>query len=73
MIAPNSSLQDWHAFALDKEPWFVSLLVYNRNEDSINYVMLHKITHTNYIPSYCLKRQARRRVERKIFLNRCVG
>jgi len=42
MIAPNSSLQDWHAFALDKEPWFVSLLVYNRNEDSFNYVMLHK-------------------------------
>ena len=36
-----SSLQDWHAFALDKEPWFVSLLVYNQNEDSINYVMLH--------------------------------
>ena len=37
MIAPNSSLQDWHAFALDKEPWFVSLLgVYNRNEDSFN-------------------------------------
>jgi hypothetical protein len=33
-----SSLQDWHAFALDKEPWFVSLLVYNQNEDSINYV-----------------------------------
>ena len=36
-----SSLQDWHAFALDKEPWFVSLLVYNQNEDSINCVMLH--------------------------------
>jgi hypothetical protein len=36
-----SSLQDWHAFALDKEPWFVSLMVYNQNEDSINYVMLH--------------------------------
>jgi len=28
MIAPNSSLQDWHAFALDKEPWFDSSLVY---------------------------------------------
>jgi hypothetical protein len=41
MIAPNSSLQHRHAFALDKEPWFVSLLVYNRNEDSFNYVMLH--------------------------------
>jgi hypothetical protein len=42
MIAPNSSLQDRHAFALDKEPWFVSLLVYNnRNDDSLNYVMLH--------------------------------
>ena len=52
MIAPNSSLQDWHAFALDKEPWFVSLLVYNRNEDSFNYVMLNKITHKNYLPSY---------------------
>ena len=34
MIAPNSSLQDWHAFALDKEPWFDSLSVYNWNEDS---------------------------------------
>jgi hypothetical protein len=34
MIALNSSLQDWHAFALDKEPWFDSLLVYNWNEDS---------------------------------------
>ena len=38
---PNSSLQDWHTFALDKEPWFVFLLVYNRNEYSINYGMLH--------------------------------
>jgi hypothetical protein len=27
MIAPISSLQDRHAFALDEEPWFVSLLV----------------------------------------------
>ena len=35
------SLQDRHAFALDEEPWFVSLLVYNRNEDSFNYVMLY--------------------------------
>jgi len=43
MIAPNSSLQDQHTFALDKEPWFVSLLVYNRNEDSFN-VMLHNKT-----------------------------
>jgi hypothetical protein len=34
MIAPTSSLQDWHAFALDEKHWFVSLLVYNRNEDS---------------------------------------
>ena len=34
MIAPNSSLQDWRTFALDKEPWFDSLLVYNWNEDS---------------------------------------
>jgi hypothetical protein len=33
MIAPTSSLQDWHAFALDEEPWFVSLLVYNWNEE----------------------------------------
>ena len=41
MIAPNSSLQDWHAFALDKEPWFDSLLVYNWNEDSFNHAMLH--------------------------------
>jgi hypothetical protein len=24
MIAPNSSLQDWHAILLDKEPWFDS-------------------------------------------------
>jgi hypothetical protein len=36
-ITPNSSLQDWHAFAVDnKEP---SLLVYNRNEDSFNHAM----------------------------------
>jgi hypothetical protein len=27
MIAPTSSLQDWHAFALAEEPWFVFLLV----------------------------------------------
>jgi hypothetical protein len=27
MIAPTFSLQDWHAFVLDKEPSFVSLLV----------------------------------------------
>jgi hypothetical protein len=33
MIVPNSSLQYWHAFAVDKEP---SLLVYNWNEDSFN-------------------------------------
>jgi hypothetical protein len=25
MIASNSSLQDWHALLLDKEPWFDSL------------------------------------------------
>jgi hypothetical protein len=37
MIAPTSSLQDWHAFVLDEEPWFVSLLVYNRNEDSFKH------------------------------------
>ncbi len=24
MIAPISSLQDWHALSLDKEPWFDS-------------------------------------------------
>jgi hypothetical protein len=24
MIAPNSSLQDWHTLLLDKEPWFDS-------------------------------------------------
>jgi hypothetical protein len=24
MIAPNSSLQDWHALLLDKKPWFGS-------------------------------------------------
>jgi hypothetical protein len=36
MIAPTSSLQDRHAFALDEEPWFVSLLVYNRNEVPFN-------------------------------------
>jgi hypothetical protein len=41
MITPNSSLQEWHAFALDKEPWFDSSLVYNRNEDSFNHAMLH--------------------------------
>jgi hypothetical protein len=41
MIAPTSSLQDRHAVTLDEEPWFVFLLVYNRNEDSFNYVMLH--------------------------------
>ena len=45
MIAPNSSLQDWHAFALDKEPWFVSLLVYNRNEDSFYIMLCSIITH----------------------------
>jgi len=27
MIAPNSSPQDWHAFVLDKEPWFDSSTV----------------------------------------------
>jgi len=27
MIAPTSSLQDRHAFAIAEEPWFVSLLV----------------------------------------------
>jgi hypothetical protein len=27
MIAPTSPLQDWHAFVLAEEPWFVSLLV----------------------------------------------
>jgi hypothetical protein len=36
MIVPNSSLQDWHAFVIDKEP---SSLVYNRNEDSFNHAM----------------------------------
>jgi hypothetical protein len=35
-IAPNSSLQDWLAFAVDKEPFS---LVYNRNEDSFNHAM----------------------------------
>ncbi len=45
MIAPNSSLQDWHTFALDKEPWFDSLLVYNRNEDSFNHMLCSIITH----------------------------
>jgi hypothetical protein len=29
MIAPNSSLQDWHAFPFDKEPFLYSSLVYN--------------------------------------------
>ena len=33
MIVPNSSLQYWRAFAVDKEP---SSLVYNWNEDSFN-------------------------------------
>jgi hypothetical protein len=41
MIAPNSSLYDWNAFVLDKEPWFDSSLVYNQNEDSFNHSMLH--------------------------------
>jgi hypothetical protein len=27
MIAPNSSIQDWHALLLDKEPWFDSSTV----------------------------------------------
>jgi hypothetical protein len=45
MIAPNSSLQDWHAFALDKEPWFDSSLVYNRNEGSFNHMLCSIITH----------------------------
>jgi hypothetical protein len=40
MIAPNSSLQNWHAFTLDKEPWFDSSLVYNQKEDSFNHAML---------------------------------
>jgi len=26
-ISPNSSLEDWHAFVLDKEPWFDSSIV----------------------------------------------
>jgi len=55
MIAPNSSLQDWHAFALDKEPWFVSLLVYNnRNEDSFNNIMLCSITTLYQMIKYIL-------------------
>jgi hypothetical protein len=38
MIAPTSSLQDRHTFALAEEPWFVSLLVsYNRIEDSFKH------------------------------------
>jgi hypothetical protein len=45
MIAPNSSLQDWHAFVLDKEPWFDSLLVYNQNKDSLNHMLCSIITH----------------------------
>jgi len=36
LIVPNSSLQDRHAFAVDKEP---SSLVYNWNEDSFNHAM----------------------------------
>jgi hypothetical protein len=36
MIVPNSSLQYWHAFAVDKEP---SSLVYDQNEDSFNHAM----------------------------------
>ena len=40
-MAPHQSA-DWHAFTLDKEPLFDSLLVYNQNEDSFNHhVMLH--------------------------------
>jgi len=27
MIAPNSSIQDWQALLLDKEPWFDSSTV----------------------------------------------
>jgi len=27
MIAPNSSIQDWHTLLLDKEPWFDSSTV----------------------------------------------
>ena len=38
MIAPNSSLQDWHAFPFDKEPFLYSSLVYNQNEDSFNQI-----------------------------------
>jgi hypothetical protein len=53
MIAPNSSLQDWHAFALDKEPWFVSLLVYNWNDDSF-YIMLCSIKTHYQMSKYML-------------------
>jgi hypothetical protein len=45
MIARNSSLQDWHPFVLDKEPWFDSSLVYNRNEDLFNHMLCSIITH----------------------------
>ncbi len=38
MIAPNSSLQDWHAFPFDKEPFLYSSLVYNQNEDSFKQI-----------------------------------
>jgi len=44
MIAPNSSVQDCHTFALNIEHWFFSLLVYmvyNWNEDSFNHAILH--------------------------------
>ena len=41
LIALVHALQDCHAFVLENEPFFVSLLVYHRKNDSFNHVMLH--------------------------------
>ncbi len=41
LIAPDSSLQDWHAFVLDKQPSFDS----DQNEDSFNMMICSIITH----------------------------
>ena len=37
----NSSLQDLHAFVLNKQPSFDSLLVYNQSEDSFNWLLCY--------------------------------
>jgi hypothetical protein len=63
MIAPNSSLQDWHAFPFDKEPFLYSSLVYNQNEDSFNQINSQSDVRMVRSTNECVK----------ITHNKCVG